>query len=116
MQAERGCTTERRSGRRAATTFTKLPTAKPGANATAASAAFIFPLSAALRGELSAGGFGLLAGEGLRRGRLRVRGVVRWHSGWNCRGRRERVRRQGVAGQAPAAARRRVECSVARGL
>src|SRR5689334_13947690 len=39
MHAERGFTTERRSGTRAATTFRKLPMARPGARAKAASAA-----------------------------------------------------------------------------
>src|SRR5215212_8221024 len=38
MQAEPGLTIERFSGTRAATTFRKLPMARPGANATAASA------------------------------------------------------------------------------
>src|SRR5215204_4482423 len=38
MHAERGCTRERRSGRRAATTFRKLPSASAGAKTTAASA------------------------------------------------------------------------------
>src|SRR5581483_817912 len=38
MHADGGLTSERRSGSRAATTFRKLPTARPGANASAASA------------------------------------------------------------------------------
>src|SRR5205823_7271938 len=41
MQAEPGRTTERRSGTRAATTFRKLPRAKPGTSETAATATFI---------------------------------------------------------------------------
>src|SRR5436190_22631792 len=43
MQAEPGDTSERRSGTRAATTFRKLPTARPGQNASAAIAAVIRP-------------------------------------------------------------------------
>src|SRR5215210_1112417 len=41
MQAEPGWTTDRRSGTRAATTFRKLPRAKPGTSETAATATFI---------------------------------------------------------------------------
>ena len=41
IQAEAGLTTERRSGTRAATTFRKLPSARPGANAKAATASSI---------------------------------------------------------------------------
>jgi hypothetical protein len=41
MHADAGETTERRSGTRAATTFRKLPSASPGANANAASASSI---------------------------------------------------------------------------
>src|SRR5579871_5297174 len=41
MQTERGRTTERLIGMRAATTFRKLPTASPGASAIAASSTFI---------------------------------------------------------------------------
>ena len=41
MQAEPGRTSERLSGTRAATTFKKLPTARPGASASAAKAGFI---------------------------------------------------------------------------
>jgi hypothetical protein len=64
MHAERGETTERRSGMRAASTFRKLPTASPGASAQAASAAFTPSLSAVGVPELSdqpeklCGGFG----------------------------------------------------------
>src|SRR5204863_7736618 len=43
MQAEPGETSDRRSGTRAATTLRKLPTARPGANASAAIAAVIRP-------------------------------------------------------------------------
>src|SRR5262249_50976256 len=43
VHAEPGETSERRSGRRAATTFRKLPTARPGQNAIAAIAAVIAP-------------------------------------------------------------------------
>ena len=44
MQAEAGFTTERRSGTRAATTLRKLPSARPGTKANAASAGFTQPL------------------------------------------------------------------------
>ena len=47
MQAEAGRTIERRSGTRAATTFRKLPSASPGAKATAAREKFTLRLSAA---------------------------------------------------------------------
>ncbi len=46
MHADRGETIDRPSGTRAATTFRKLPTASPGANATAASAKFTPRVSA----------------------------------------------------------------------
>ena len=49
MQAEPGETSERRSGTRAATTFMKLPSARPGANANAASAKSISRPPAVLR-------------------------------------------------------------------
>src|SRR5437764_14397327 len=63
MQADPGRTIERRSGTRAATTFRKLPTARPGAKKTAASAMS----TKGLRGEL-------------RRERRRVERVVPRHS------------------------------------
>ncbi len=44
-----GCTTERRSGTRAATTFRKLPSARPGTNASAARAALTTYLLSAVR-------------------------------------------------------------------
>ena len=44
MQAEPGLTSERRSGMRAATTFRKLPNARPGKNAMAANAIAIYGL------------------------------------------------------------------------
>jgi len=47
MQAEPGRTSERLSGTRAATTFRKLPTARPGAKASAAKAGLIQPLLSA---------------------------------------------------------------------
>src|SRR5262249_62203494 len=53
MHAERGLTTERRSGTRTARTFRKLPTASPGARAKAASAAFTLVLSAGCGCELN---------------------------------------------------------------
>src|SRR5207249_5192502 len=52
MQAEGGRTMERRSGTRAATTFRKLPSASPGAKATAARAKSTLPLSATRVPEL----------------------------------------------------------------
>ena len=45
MQAEPGLTSERRSGMRAATTFRKLPNARPGRSAMAAT---VTPISEAL--------------------------------------------------------------------
>src|SRR6266545_748268 len=55
MQADGGRTIERRSGTRAATTFRKLPSARPGAKATAARAMSTLPLSAAAVPELRDG-------------------------------------------------------------
>jgi hypothetical protein len=46
MQAERGFATDRPSGSLDATTFRKLPTAKPGAKTTAAYAKFTLSVSA----------------------------------------------------------------------
>jgi hypothetical protein len=54
MHADGGDTIERRSGTRAATTFRKLPSARPGARAAAASASSTPHVSAAIRDELSA--------------------------------------------------------------
>ena len=54
MQAEPGCEIERLSGTRAATTFRKLPSARPGAKASAASVSSIPSLSARPRRMLSA--------------------------------------------------------------
>src|SRR5918995_2015536 len=53
MQAEPGCTIERCRGTRAARTLRKLPSARPGANATAASARFTKLLSAKDYAELN---------------------------------------------------------------
>src|SRR5438034_6665848 len=53
MQAERGRTTERRSGTRAATTFTKLPSARAGQNASTPRATSTSALSVAGRHRLS---------------------------------------------------------------
>src|SRR5258707_15746320 len=56
MQAERGLTTERPSGSRAATTFRKLPIASPGAKTTAARAKFTIVVSADAACALSRSG------------------------------------------------------------
>src|SRR5215831_12543994 len=57
MQAERGWTTERRSGTRAATTFTKLPSARAGQNASTPRATSTSALSADEALRLRPGGF-----------------------------------------------------------
>src|SRR5215210_3280700 len=73
MHAEPGFTSERRSGTRAATTFRKLPRARPGASATAASETFMVRCRrSAPRVESP--------GEALGRVRLRPDGLVRRHS------------------------------------
>src|SRR5919108_528636 len=96
MHAERGRTTERRSGTRAATTFTKLPSARAGQNASTPRATSTPALSAARRRGLRTSE---LAREALRRVRLRVDLVVRGHADRNDRDRREGVRRQVVREQ-----------------
>src|SRR5947199_9310676 len=83
MHDERGRTIERLSGTRAATTFRNEPSARPGANATAASAKSTFPLSAGAAPRVrdqppaNAGRSGTPAGFGLPRsptGRSRIGG------------------------------------------
>src|SRR6266576_5056680 len=71
MQADGGRTMERRRGTRAATTFRKLPSARPGAKTTAARAKSTMAVSAGVLGGLRT----RLAG--CVRGLLRVAGGVR---------------------------------------
>src|SRR5437660_4075935 len=90
MQAERGRTTERRSGTRAATTLTKLPSARAGQNASTPRAKSTSALSAGAGSRLRMGALARVAGGWPRLSVDRV--LERRHADRHDPDRRERRR------------------------